>query len=178
MLIRLKKTRDGVVLTCFRDSAAPAVQRTGHGGFFAMHDLIHYAVENTLGMEHAFFGLMAEGWDFESFGDHTDERYKQMPAEAVVAEHVVAVLSRRYMDRAWSDEELLSAWSEEVNAEIALVLGRADLPARPIESSDLLTICRRFDRLLDFWAAVPVGEHLELSFPGDAEDGTVPRRVD
>lgn len=27
------------------------------------HDLTHYAIENTLGCRHAFFGLIAQVWD-------------------------------------------------------------------------------------------------------------------
>ena len=78
MLIRLKRVRDGVVLTCVRggEGGSVSVQRTGHGGFFALHDLKHHAVETTLGFRRAFFGLMAEGWSFETFGDRTDPRYR------------------------------------------------------------------------------------------------------
>ena len=93
MIIRLKKVRDGVVLTCLRDQTSVAVQRTGHGGFFALHDLMHFAVEITLGFRHAFFGLMSESWDFETFGDKTDRRYKSMSEEADLAERLVGCRS-------------------------------------------------------------------------------------
>ena len=55
MRIRLKKLEAGVVLTCLPDGHPPAVQRSGHGGFFALHDLMHFAVETTLGLQQAFF---------------------------------------------------------------------------------------------------------------------------
>ena len=67
MIIRMKKTGEGVVLACLRDGGEPEIQRTGHGGFFALHDLLHYSVETTLGFDEGFFGLMASGWSFDDF---------------------------------------------------------------------------------------------------------------
>ncbi len=165
MLIRLKKTRDGVVLTCVRDGGTVGVQRTGYGGYFALHDLMHYAVETTLGFGDAFFGLMAQGWDFATFGDRNDPRYRAMPAEAVIAEHLVDILTRGIRESAWRDPDLLAIWADDVNAELGASLGRAGLPAFRVEPASLAAICRAFRALADRWAAVPVGEHLELAFP-------------
>jgi hypothetical protein len=75
MIIRMKKTGEGVVLACLRDGGQPEVQRTGHGGFFALHDLLHYSVETTLGFGEGFFGLMASGWSF----DELARRWAEVP---------------------------------------------------------------------------------------------------
>jgi hypothetical protein len=72
MLIRIKKIDDGVVMACLRDGHEAEVQRTRHGGFFALHDLLHYSVETVLGFDQAFLGLMASGWSFENFTRHDD----------------------------------------------------------------------------------------------------------
>jgi hypothetical protein len=165
MLIRLKKVRDGVVLSCIREGGSAAVQRTGHAGFFALHDLMHYAVETTLGFRHAFFGLMAQGWDFTTFGDHDDPRYKAMPDEAVIAEHLVDITTRGIRDCVWTDPELLALWAGEVNAELATSLARAGRTPFCVEPARLAEVCRCFRDLVERWAAVPVGEHLELQFP-------------
>jgi hypothetical protein len=162
MLIRLKKARDGVVLTCIRDQGPVTVQQTGYGGFFALHDLMHLAVETTLGLRQAFFGLVSEGWNFETFGDKDDPRYRTMPVEAELAERLVGCLSRRYSERAWQDPELLLLFTEEINQEItpAMTTGFVRL-----EPEQITQIYSRFDELAARWAAVPIGEHLELEFP-------------
>lgn len=165
MLIRLKKTREGVVHSCLRGDGSAAVQRTRHAGFFALHDLLHYAVETTLGFGRAFFGLMAEGWSFETFGDRADPRYRSMPAEAVVAEHLVAIISRGLREGAWADPDLLRVWCDEVNAELAVELARLDLAAFRVEPARLAAICRAFQSLAQRWTAVPIGEHMELLYP-------------
>lgn len=167
MLIRFKKVRDGVVLTCIREGGSPAVQRTGHGGFFALHDLMHYAVETTMGWRKAFLGLMAEGWAFETFGDREDPRYKAMPAETLWAEHLVAILSRKYSERAWEDEDLLPVFTEDVNSELSAALGDRVFH---VERAHIAAVYRLFTELGKRWADVPMGEHLELVFPPGGSD--------
>lgn len=167
MLIRLKKTRDGVVLSCVRADGSVAVQRTGHAGFFALHDLMHYAVETTLGLRRAFLGLMAEGWSFETFGDRDDPRYRSMPADAVVAEHLVDIISRGLRERAWADPDLLGVWCDDVNAELAGELAHTGLAPLRVDPDALAATCRAFHSLAERWAAVPIGGHLELPYPPD-----------
>ncbi|MCB9845501.1 MAG: hypothetical protein H6811_05915 [Phycisphaeraceae bacterium] len=168
MLIRLKKLSSGVVLTCLRDGHEPAVQRSGHGGFFALHDLMHYAVETTLGLSRAFWGLMAEGWSFETFEDKADPRYQALPEEALLAEHLVDLLSREFGPGAWRDANLLTAWAQDVNAEIAT---RMPGVARRFAAAELVTIMTAFEGLGARWAEIPEGEHLELTFPPEPSVG-------
>src|ERR1043165_5450261 len=160
MLIRMKKTRGGVVLTCIRDQGSVAVQRNGHGGFFALHDLMHYAVESVLGLNRAFFGLVSEGWDFETFSDKEDPRYQSLPEEEIFAEHLVACLTRRYSERAWEDTELLALFTDEVNREVSGAL--RPFAATPSKIAQIYTL---FGNLAARWTAVPIGEHMELTFP-------------
>src|SRR2546423_424791 len=106
MLVRLKKTTEGTALTVIHADGSVASQRSGHGGFFALHDLTHFAVESELGLRLAFFGLLAEGWDFRAFTDKSDPRYAALPAEALLTEHIVGVVSRRAFEPAAHDPEL------------------------------------------------------------------------
>ena len=164
MKIRLKKLDAGTVLSFIRDRGQAAVQRSGHAGFFAHHDLMHYAVETTLGFERAFLGLMAEGWSFEAFANHDDPRYQAIPSEAVLAEQLVDLFTRAYHDRAWLDPELRPVWFEEVARELASIY--AQRQAGPPPTLDqVLRICRTFSDLADRWASTPVGGHLELTWP-------------
>lgn len=168
MTLRMKRLEDGVVLTCLRAGMPPAIQRSRYGGFFAMHDLLHYAVETTMGFERAFLGLLAEGWSFETFGNRDDARYQTLPDEAVLVEHVVDVLSRRLAEGARHDPELEVLWADEVNAELATVLAAAKRSAFRFSAGQLSAIGRCFDGLAQRWAEVPVGGHMELVFPPHA----------
>jgi hypothetical protein len=164
MLLRFKKTRDGCVLTCIRADGSVEVQRSSQSAFFAIHDLLHYALETTLGMHQAFLGLLASGWSFHTFEDHADPRYQSMPAEALVAEHLVAILSRHFSGGAWEDPELLPLWAEEINTELAIELAKADAPSYRATPEQLAAVCRRHLELGTQWTQVSVGEHLELEF--------------
>src|SRR5712675_2192817 len=64
MLIQI--SRRGV-LRCVRGDGSVIWQKQGgrNAGFFALHDLTHFAVESVLGVRRGFFGLIAEGWDVE-----------------------------------------------------------------------------------------------------------------
>lgn len=165
MQLRFKKTRDGCVLTCIRNDGSVDIQRSSQGAFFALHDLLHYAVETTLGFRQAFLGLLASGWSFHTFEDHDDPRYQSMPAEALVAEHLVAILSRQFSGSAWEDPELLPLWAEEINAELAVELTRANHAIFRASPDQLASTCHRYLELGTEWANKPVGEHLELDFP-------------
>jgi hypothetical protein len=165
MILRIKKTPEGCVLSCIRADDTVAVQRTAHGGFFALHDLMHYAVESTLGFRRAFLGLMADGWSFGTFGDRTDPRYGSMPVEAVWAENPVAALSRVCGDPAWRDEELLESLAEDVNHELSAVLVRQGVEGFRIAPEKLAETLCLFASLADRWAGVSIGGYLELEFP-------------
>jgi hypothetical protein len=162
MLIRLKKVPGGVVLSCLRPGGGAEVQRTGHGGFFALHDLMHYAVESSLGLERSFFGLVRDGWSFDTFSDKSDPRYHTLPREAVWTEHAVAALSRLWPGEAWRDDAVLILLTEELNAELASVAG-AD--PRRLTTVDVARVCERFEDVSRRWVEVAARGHLELRFP-------------
>jgi hypothetical protein len=165
MLIRLKKVQGGVVLSCIRANAEVAIQRSRHGGYFALHDLMHYAVETTLGLPQSFFGLISSGWDFPTFADHNDPRYQSIPTEAVTTEHLVDALTRHHPGADLSPD-LLPLLTEEVNDDLHRCLAAAGLqPSRaPLAPREVSTIYERFNALAHAWSRLPLGEHLELSF--------------
>ena len=167
MLVRFKKTRDGVVLTCLRSASrgGAAVQRSAHGGFFALHDLMHYAAETTLGRNRSFFGLLASGWDFSAFSDHDDQRYRTLPDEARTTEHLVAVLSRHAQDPAELGDDLLPLLTDEINRELVASLADSGLEPPVLTPAQVHAIFDRFANLARAWAATPIGDHLELLFP-------------
>src|SRR5207253_904300 len=66
-VLKFSKTREGKpVLSVTRRDGTVAWQK--QHAFFPVHDLTHYAIETTLGLRHAFWGMMADGWEFSDFG--------------------------------------------------------------------------------------------------------------
>jgi len=171
MLIRIKKTGGGVVTACLREGHEVEIQRTGHGGFFALHDLLHYSVETTLGFNEAFLGLMASGWSFTNFTRRDDPRHRPLPEQALIAEHLVNVLSLRVRDSAWEDDGLLQLLTEEINQDLAAAMGGCGVPAPKLAVADVATVYKTFDGFARRWATLPIGEHLELAFPPTPADG-------
>src|SRR3954454_18258245 len=91
IVIRIKKARDGrTALSCTRADGTTTWQRQqgGQAAFFPRHDLTHYAVETTLGLREAFFGLVASGWDMSDFGSPWPRG--ALPPQANVAELIVS----------------------------------------------------------------------------------------
>jgi hypothetical protein len=165
MLIRLKKTHDGVVLACHRKAGDAEIQRTGLNGFFAAHDLMHYSVETTLGYHEAFFGLMDSGWSFKNFTRHDDPDYRPPPPQAQMAENIVATLSLHLRDALPDDPEVLNILTEEINRDLAASMSRSAVCPPSLTRAKIAEIYRRFEELLCRWKALSIGEYLELAFP-------------
>jgi len=116
-----------------------------HAAYFALHDLTHYAVETALGYRHAFFGLIAEGWDVE---DTTGKGARgPLPAEATEAERIVGLFdAERASGIPWTQEEFSA-------------VAHCPLTASEIESVRTLRAS-----LFNRWFAISPGEKLELEF--------------
>jgi hypothetical protein len=61
--------------------------------FFVSHDICHYAVETVVPLNNAFFGMVATGTDIENFDLPKDQRKFQLSEEAILAEHLVNLLT-------------------------------------------------------------------------------------
>lgn len=155
MLIRLKKGRDGPpTLACHRPDGSATWGKVN--GFFPVHDLTHYAVETTLGLREAFFGLVAGGWTLEDF--EATGVAARMPPEALVAEHIVGLLDQeRATGNRWT--------AAEFNEALAVTVAKGDCPPfRPITDDELAAIRSLRSELTRRWGAVPYGGTLELEY--------------
>ena len=122
-----------------------------------LHDLVHYAVETTLGLRQSFFALVASGVDITAFAVPKEKRTFQIPVEAVQTEHIVGHLQVEMAD---------GALIEDFNGSLAaacLVLGQAAPPPIPAETLDRLRAQVR--DLWRRWQEIPPGGTLELEFP-------------
>ena len=94
-----------------RDDGSQAAWRWGAGG--PPHDLIHWVVEDALGLERGFWGLTAEGADL----DDLDDSSELMQAEAVVN----SIQQGTATEPRWSDAECLrwaATWCEQARTEL------------------------------------------------------------
>jgi hypothetical protein len=154
MLIRFHKGRDVDVLTCIRPDGSTTWNRLGPRSLPIAHDLMHYAVETTLGLRNAFFGLVAAGWDITTFAERGAAR--RLPPEAVQVEFLVGQLQSELLGPQ-SDEAIFLATLRQsfTNAGVAML---------EVTPGQLHRIRAHVRGLLDRWHALPVGESIELGF--------------
>ena len=159
MIIRLtkaKKQSKQDTLACLRDDGS----RTWWplASHFAEHDLLHYAVETTLGLEEAFFGLIAAGRDIQDFGTR-DGQKDFYPQEAIRAEFIVALLQSQLRADTFSDNnKLLTLF--ELTAEKT-----PNLPPLNVTTSHLNSIRATMADLKQRWESLLLGYFMELEFP-------------
>jgi len=156
MVIQLKKGRDGpATLACVRDDGSRTWGK--EHPFFPVHDLTHCAVESVLGLDQAFFGLIATGWDIDDFAKPGASR--RMPSEAIMAEHVVGVF-----DRERTLPAPLSA--SEFNETVVASLPPAQRDAfTPFTDAQLAKVREVRHDLEARWHALPVGGTMDVKFP-------------
>jgi hypothetical protein len=153
-----KRTDGGAVLKCVRADGTETWQKqTGHqAAFFPLHDLTHYAVESVLGVDDAFYGLIAAGW---SIDDTTGKGARgALPSGALFVENVVGTLdTERASGTRWT--------AEEFNETLALKAAKDGRPApRLLTDDDLARIRKRRAELFEQWRELPAGQATELTF--------------
>lgn len=160
--LKITRNRDGtVVLHVTRGDGSRDWQKQSgpQASFFPLHDLTHYAVESTLGIPNAFWGLVASGWSIE---DTTGKGTRgALPVEALFVESVVGTLD---LERASG-----SRWTAaEFNASLAMHLrSGGHVPPRELTDNELRAIRKRRAELFEAWQALAPGESLVLRFdPG------------
>jgi hypothetical protein len=158
-----RKSDGSAALQCTRADGSITWQRQegARGRFFPLHDLTHLAVEQVLGFQRAFYGLVESGWNLTEFGKPWPRG--PLPPEAATAELIVG-----YLD---SERASGSRWSaEDFNLKAAGYHAAAGLPEPVRLTEEALDRIRSLrGELFARWDAVPAGGSLELEFP-------VPRR--
>src|SRR5919197_2091629 len=129
-----------------------------HTGYGPAHDLAHYVIESTLGLDEGFLGLVASGWEIRDF--EVKGAVARLPPEALFAESAAGELSRQHLMGQPSTPA-------DFNWTIRQTLERSGSRgyATPVIDADTLERIRA--RLLDLhlqWLALPIGETLVLSF--------------
>lgn len=143
-------------LTCIRDDGSSTWQHST--SYFAWHDLIHCAVETTLGYTEAFFGLVNAGKGLDDFGTRNGKRDAYTCQEAW-AEQIVGLLQ---WPGAGGGADLTD---EQFLQQLGAVLADSACPAPDLSVEQLHAIKARMYALHGAWAKVPEGETMELRFP-------------
>jgi hypothetical protein len=142
------------VMTCIRDDGSWTLAREGR--FMVGHDLLHYAVETTMGYQEAFFGPMASGRDIDSFGTR-DGKKDTYTAEAVWTEFLVGSFQ-------WSAATVPSPTDEECLATLHETCAVQGVEPLPITLEQYQSIRARARELHAAFDRLAPGESLELEF--------------
>jgi hypothetical protein len=163
LIVRLKKQSAAgpAILNCIREENTVTFQHTT--AYFAMHDLIHLAVESELGYTQAFFRLVAAGRDIDSFGtrDGVKDTYT---CEEAWAKSLVGILQWPEMGggpeltASETQQQLLSAFAESP-------FGTPNVNAAQIQQIRAVIDC-----LHRRWAKVRPGDTIDFHFPLTAQD--------
>jgi hypothetical protein len=157
LTIKLTKRRNKPpLLICTRPDGTQTMAENIVG---AEHDLCHHVVETTLGFQRAFYGLLAEGMNIEDFNVAAASTKIDIPPEASATEFIVGLL----------ESELTSGMPyADFNAELRRAMANARKPAESpvISDDDLSTMRRRIVDLKQEWRNLPIGESIELRWPG------------
>ena len=157
MTIRFTKGQNKPdTLTCRRDDGSCTWTALN---LPAAHDLGHYALETTLGCRHAFFGLLAQGWDIQDFGrpDPKTGRKPTIPPEAIQAEALAGLLD---MERRSAHPPAYGIFTEM----LASACAGLGVPAPALDAAQLAAIRACHAALLRRWAETAEGMSLELDF--------------
>lgn len=163
LTIRLKKNPDGTsALTLVRADGTSTwqKQRGPQARFFPHHDLTHLAVEAELGIQQGFYGLVAEGWEFDDFGSPWPRG--PLPPEALGVEVIVGMLDLDRSMRARGDAALAADGLNELVTAHYHAHGHADPPR--LTDEQLQRIRGRMAELFAEWEALAPGESLQLRF--------------
>lgn len=159
LTLQLRKRADAKSqLVLIREDGSHTVGTIGpEDGYGPVHDLTHYVIEQTLGLDEGFLGLCASGWEISDF--EVKGTAARLPPEAFFAEVAAGELSRQLaMDQVSSLADFL--WA------IDLTLGpQAPGYARPsIDEAQFATIVGRIRAEWARWRELPPNGTLELTY--------------
>ncbi len=157
LLLQFKRGNPSSILTVKRADGTSTWTRLYPG--LEIHDLAHYAVESVLGLEFAFYGILAQGYDIDDFEAPKDVRSsdlqpKNLRPEALQTEHLVNLLLTELQFGVPLDDFL---------SQFATILEQSELPPmEQLTTTSLRKIRCCLNELCTCWRATKVDELLEL----------------
>ena len=159
LTFHLKKRADAAAqLILIRENGTHTAGAIGPADAYGpVHDLAHFAIEQTLGLSEGFLGMIASGWEISDF--EVKGTARRLPADAVFAEVVAGELSRQVLTRqVTSPEEFL--WAVDVT--MKQQSGGFDRPQISVAQFDAIhgLLASEWRR----WRELPSNGTLELTF--------------
>jgi hypothetical protein len=124
--------------------------------FLVLHDLCHYAIENTLQYKTAFWGLVASGINPNVFENKVKRDALELSNEAWHSEHLANLLLIEFTQGLFDDINKM--------LEQSLLQQSSSIPFIKISSTKLTEIRTLLYKLIDDWKAVKDGDYLSLNF--------------
>ena len=154
MEINFTKPNSDQVLSCKRKDGSATWKHIIP--FFISHELCHVAVETTVPLKNAFFGMVAAGIDIGDFDLSKEQRNFQLSEEAILAEHLVNLLTIEFAQGEMGNFlEILSAiYDEQVGTGLHKI----------INEEKLKEIRSRFNELVQQWGSLPENNTMTLLF--------------
>lgn len=153
MKVEFKKGKDKDTLVCTRDDGTTTWMTTT--AFFTVHDLAHFAIETKMNFKQGFYGLLAHGMNITDFENKQKFNPREMPAQAMHAEHLVNLLMTEL-----SDGNLIDDFQKNFDDACA----RSGFASITFEPAKLEELRQELSRLLSEWHTLPVGHSLLLKF--------------
>ena len=157
LTLSFRKTHPQPILTVHRTDGTSTWMKLYPG--MALHDLAHYVIETELGLDDAFYGLLARGYDIKDFEAPRDKRPeellpKNLPTAALQVEHLVNLLLVEVQD---------GGEMEDLLVVFAKVCEEAGLPVMERLTDHKLKIIRNtLSSIKKRWDALASNESLEL----------------
>lgn len=158
MIISFQKKEERAILHITRSDGSTTKSETNHIG--VIHDLCHYCVEQLMEFDHAFYGLIDEGYDVDDFEKPRYKRPeklipKNLPVEAKQAEHMAGLFQLSLIDPG-----VLLYFQE--NLKMALDIHEIPYPDN-LDDSRVLMIADRLRSLIEQWNDLETDAKLTLS---------------
>lgn len=160
MKITLTKHTSSTTLSCTRLDGSVTWQKSRHNGFFGPHDLLHYAVETTLGLRDSFFGLVAAGRSIASFSEPGTAA--SLPLEAL---HTELMVNQLMIETNYQGPSTAEVFNQTIADCCAASKGDTLAPPAALTDAQLNQIRDRFAELNSTWRELAHGAKLELAFP-------------
>lgn len=158
LVIRLTKRRGKPpLLICRRADGTETIAVITVG---PIHDLIHYAVESTLGFDDAFFGLVARGWDISDFDVPAAAQRLRLPPRAALTEFIVGLFQVELVNGECFDD-----FQSELERAVAGARRPLEVEIPEISIDQARRVRERVAGLIERWRRTGADESLELPFP-------------
>jgi hypothetical protein len=150
----IKKKNNSFILKCNRTDGSSTWKHST--SFFVYHDLMHFAVETTLGYSASFYGMLKNGIDITEFDLPGKKRTVKLTDESIFTEHLVNLFLVEAKDGYLND---FNSFLKDIFQKQAL-----SIECKTLTDDQVLQIRKIFRQLTAKWQNLTEGNSLNLQF--------------